>query len=103
MELEALKEKLRSYSKNDIIIKYHAEIQAYVRNIDLEQVKNNIVNPEKLVYAKKQYSNYKDKIKYNCYFAYSKYHYHRYIITINSKIIIVTIIDINRDWQRAIG
>ena len=41
--------------------------------------------------------------KYNCYFSYSNKLCHRYILTINSKIIIVTIIKINRDWQKIIN
>jgi len=41
--------------------------------------------------------------KYDCYFAYSKHLYHRYAIILNEKVLIVTIIKINRDWQKAIG
>ena len=40
--------------------------------------------------------------KFECYFAYSKNYCHKYILVINGKIIIVTIIDINRDWQKMI-
>jgi len=103
MILEQLKEKFRKYKKEDIIITKHAELQAFVREIDIEEVKNNIINPEKLVYAEKQDSIKQDEEKYDCYFAYSKHLCHRYILTINRKIIIVTIIKINRDWQKAIG
>jgi len=97
-----LQEKLKRYRKEDIIITNHAELQAFVREINLEEVKQNIINPQKLVYAEKQESLKKDEEKYDCYFAYSKQFYHRYIIVVNAKIIIVTIIKINRDWQRAI-
>lgn len=102
MEFEELKNRLKSYKKEDIQITKHAEIQAYIWEITLDEVKNNIVNPEKLVYAKE--SEEKDnKERYDCYFAYSKHLYHRYLLTLNSKVIIVTIIKINRDWQKAIG
>lgn len=101
MELEELRNKLKKYRKEDIIITKHAELQAYVRQIDLEEVKSNITNPEKLVFARLLEKN-ADKKKYDCYFAYSKHLYHRYILNINRKIIIVTIIKVNRDWQRAI-
>ena len=50
--------------KKDIIITEHAEIQAYVREIELEEVKNNIVNPEKLVYASEQRAENPDEEKY---------------------------------------
>jgi len=99
MELSQLKEKLSQYKKSDIIITNHAEIQAFTRDVDLEEVKENIINPGKLVFYKKQDA----KEKYDCYFAYSKNLYHRYVLTLNRKIIIVTIIKINRDWQKAIG
>jgi len=103
MNLIILKEKLREYKKHDIIITKHAELQAFVREINLEEVKENIVNPEKLVYFKQQETENKDEEKYDCYFAYSKHLFHRYILAVNRKIIIVTIIKINRDWQKAIG
>ena len=103
MDIEELKKKLRTYKKEDIIIKYHAELQAFIRRVDLEKVKENILNPFRLVYAEKQKSKFPNEEKYNCYFAYSKNHYHRYVIIINRKIIIATIIDINRDWQKTIG
>ena len=38
--------------------------------------------------------------KYGCYFVYSKTHCHKYVLVLNRKTIIVTIISINRDWQR---
>ncbi len=109
MKIGKLKTKFSKYKKTDIIFTNHAELQALVREVDLEEVKENIVNPEKLVYAKKQEAKYEGeekyggKEKYDCYFAYSKHLYHRYVLTINRKIIIVTIIKINRDWQKAIG
>lgn len=103
MDLKKLKERFREHKKEDIIITKHAELQAFVRDINLEEVKNNIINPEKLIYTKQEESKKENEEKYDCYFAYSKHLYHRYILTINGKIIIVTIIKINRDWQKAIG
>ena len=103
MDVEELKRKLKKYKKKDIIITEHAEIQAYVREIELEEVKNNIVNPEKLVYASEQRAENPDEEKYDCYFSYSKELCHRYILAVNRKVIIVTIIKINRDWQKIIG
>lgn len=102
MDLEKLKEKLNSYSKEDIIITNHAEIQAIFREIELDEVIENILNPEKLVYFEEQLSQNPEEKKYNCYFAYSKEFAHRYIFTTNGKIIIVTIIKIDRDWQKTI-
>jgi hypothetical protein len=97
MNLEELKVKLKTYKKEDIKVTPHAEMQAYVRQIDINEVKENITNPEKLVYFKEQEDG-----KYDCYFAFSDILYHRYILTINAKIIIVTIIKVNRRWQHLI-
>lgn len=103
MDLAELKEKLSKYKKSDIIVTEHAELQAFVRGVDIEEVKENIINPTKLVYVRKQDAKYNGEEKYDCYFAYSKHIYHRYALAFNGKIIIVTIIKINRDWQKAIG
>ena len=46
MNLEELKEKLREYKKKDIIITDHAKIRALIREINLDDVKENIINPK---------------------------------------------------------
>ena len=63
MELEELKKRLRTYKKSDIEITYHAELQAFTREVNLEEVKENVVNPIKLVYAKKQEAKYRGEEK----------------------------------------
>ena len=103
MNLEELKEKLKNYSKTDIIFTHHAELQAFTRDVDLEEVKENIIHPDKLVYFKTQKSRNENELKLDCYFAYSRHLYHRYAIAVNGKLIIVTIIKINRVWQKVIG
>jgi hypothetical protein len=102
MKLEELKSKLSNYKKEEIIITNHAEEQAEFRRINLEEVKENIVNPQKLVYFEEQEAQKPSEKKYDCYFAYSDNFYHRYVIVINRKLIIVTIIRVNRKWQAAI-
>ncbi len=54
MNLDELKEKLKGYRKEDIIVTEHADFQAFVRQVVLSEVKENIVNPTKLVYAKRK-------------------------------------------------
>jgi hypothetical protein len=54
MNLNELKNKFKNYKKQDIIITSHAELQASVRGVGLDDVKENITNPKRLVYAKKQ-------------------------------------------------
>lgn len=102
MNIKELKIKLKNYSKEDIIITEHARVRAIVRNIDIEEVKENILNPEKLVYVETEKAERKEEEKYGCYFAYSENYCHKYIIVLNRNLIIVTIISINRNWQRMI-
>lgn len=102
MNIEDFKKRLRNYKRKEIIFLPHAEIQALMRNIDLEEIKNNILNPDKLVHIEEQESLRQGEDKYGCYFGYSDFHCHKYVLTLNRKIIIVTIININRNWQRII-
>ena len=96
---ELLLEKLPKYKKEDIIITNHAEEQAIFRSISLKEVKENIINPKRLAYAKKQEAEKVDEEKYDCYFGYSKTQCHRYILVINAKCVVCTVIKINRRWQ----
>ena len=102
MELKELKDKLKSYDEKDIVFTSHAEIRALFRNIDLDEVKENIINPEKLVVFVEKEARSSHEKKYECYFAYSRNFCHKYVLTLNGKVIIVTIIIINRDWQRTL-
>jgi len=101
MDLEKFKQRLKGYKKEDIIFTSHAKIQALMRQIDLEEVKDNIINPSRLVYVEEEPKN-SNAEKYGCYFTYEEYHCHKYILTLNRKVIIVTIININRNWQKII-
>jgi hypothetical protein len=103
MDLVKFKQKLENYSFSQIYFTEHSRIQGIVREIHLNEVKKNLLSPFRLVYVKQQSSRNIHEKKYNCYFAYSKYLFHRYAIVLNRKIIIVTIIKINRNWQKAIG
>jgi hypothetical protein len=102
MDLEKFKNKLIKYKRTDIIITEHADLQAFSRNIDIEEIKDNLLNPVRLVYYKEQTSQNIDEEKYECFFEYQKNIYHKYAIILNRKIIIVTVIVINRNWQGAI-
>ncbi len=97
---EELKNKLKKYSRGDIVFTQHALIRARQRNINLNEIIDNIVNPERLIFAKKQKAENPDEEKYDCYFLYSNTLCHRYVLIINKRIIICTVIKINRRWQR---
>lgn len=99
---EELINKLKRYKNEDIEFTTHAKIQATVRGIDLEEIKSNILSPKRLAFADKQEAEKESEEKYDCYFVYSNTQAHRYIIVINRKVIIVTVIKINRRWQHKV-
>jgi len=85
-----------------VIFTSHARIRAMQRGIDLEEIKRNIVEPERLFYAKRQEARKRHEEKYDCYFQYSGNVCHRYVLIINKRIIVCTVIKINRRWQRKV-
>ncbi len=97
-----LKTKLKKYTKEDIIITNHAKIRAKIRRIPITDVVHNLLNPSKLHYARREPAKKKGEKKYSCYFIFSKGQAHRYVIVINSSMIVVTVIRINRRWQRRV-
>lgn len=99
MNLEDFKNRLRKYNREDIIVTDHADMQAFSRRIDIDEVKDNILNPVKLVYYRREEAENPKEERYECFFEYSDNLYHKYAIVLNRKIIIVTVIAINRRWQ----
>ncbi|MBN2052037.1 hypothetical protein JW756_00875 [Candidatus Woesearchaeota archaeon] len=97
-----LKLKLKKFSKEDIIITNHAQEQAVFRGIALSEVMENIINPERLVFAGKEEAKSQSEEKFACYFAYSNTQCHCYVLVINQKCLVCTVIKINRRWQRKV-
>ena len=96
---EILKEKLKKYKKAGIIITPHAEVQAIFRQISLEEIKENVINPKRLSYAIKQEAKKEVEEKYDCYFGYSNTQCHRYVLVIDGKCVVCTVVKIDRRWQ----
>lgn len=63
---------------------------------------DNIINPKRLDYAIREDVLSDDEEKFNCYFGYSKTQCHRYVIVIKANILVVTVIKINRRWQKIV-
>ena len=99
---DILVKKLKKYKKEDIIITSHAKDQAIFRSIDMDEVKENIINPKRLEFVRKQKAEKDGEEKYDCYFGYSKTQCQRYILVINGKCIVCTVIKINRRWQHIV-
>lgn len=96
---DVLAKKLPKYAKEDIIITAHAQRQALFRSVDLEEVKQNILYPKRLYFARKQKAGNPKEEKYDCYFGYSKTRCHRYVLVIDGNCVVCTVIKINRRWQ----
>jgi len=101
-DVDKVIKKLKSYNESDIILTAHAECQAIFRGITISEIRENIINPKRLYFARKQKSDKKNEEKYDCYFGYSKTQCQRYILVLTKKCIICTVIKINRRWQHLV-
>ena len=71
------------------------------RQIDESEVVENIINPKRLEYAIKEVALGSEE-KFDCYFGYSKTQCHRYVIVLKKDVVVVTVIKLNRRWQRIV-
>jgi len=95
-------EKLKHYQKDQIIISEHARIRAIQRQLDINEIIENIINPIRLRYAIKEEANSLSEEKFDCYFAYSKTQCHKYILVLKDNVVVITAIKINRRWQKIV-
>lgn len=100
MNCEDFKKRLQTYSREDIVITDHAWEQSVFRNISLDEVRKNILNPKRLQIVLEQPSKRISEEKFDCYFGYSKTQCHRYILVLKKKCVVCTVIKINRRWQK---
>ncbi|MBW2966323.1 DUF4258 domain-containing protein [Candidatus Woesearchaeota archaeon] len=99
---DVLKNKLKRYKKEDIIITYHAIIRIRQRQIDESEIIENLLNPKRLEYAIKGEAESEEEEKFDCYFGYSNTLCHRYVIVIKNNVVVVTVVKINRRWQKIV-
>jgi hypothetical protein len=92
-------ERLKGYSEKQIIITSHTLIRLVQRQIDENEIKENILNPKRLKIAIKENASGSDEEKFDCYFEYSKNLCHKYVLVMNDNVIVVTVVKINRRWQ----
>ena len=97
---DLLKKHIKKYSAQNIVISTHAQLRASKRGLDLEEIKNNLLNPKRLAFANRLGSEEDGLEKFKCYFAYSKTQCHIYVIKINKQAVIKTVIKINKRWQK---
>ncbi len=94
--IKEVKDKLSKYKTSEIIITDHAYSQAIFREISISEIRENIINPVRLIIVNKQQSKLLYEKKYDCYFKYADNEYHRYILAINSKCVVCTVIKFRR-------
>ncbi|MBU1201050.1 MAG: hypothetical protein KJ583_02300 [Nanoarchaeota archaeon] len=94
--------RLKTFEKNNIIITPHAMIRIVQRQINPKEVIENIINPVRLEYAIQEKATTVNEEKFDCYFGYSKTLCHRYVIVIKNNVVVVTVVKINRRWQRIV-
>lgn len=99
---DEVKDKLKHFEREDIIISDHALIRLKQRQISEAEIIENIINPERLQYAIKQETDKPEEEKFDCYFGYSKTQCHRYVLVIKENVVVVTVVKINKRWQRVI-
>lgn len=98
--VQYVKDKLKSYDKKNVIITTHALIRLEQRQIDKKEVIDNLINPTRLEYAIKDDAERLNEEKFDCYFGYSKTQCHRYVIILKENVVVVTVVKINRRWQK---
>jgi len=92
--------KLKQFNESDIIISEHALIRMYQRQINKNEVIKNLLNPKRLKYVIREEDCLSDGEKFDCYFEYSASLCHRYVIIIKENLIVITVVKINRRWQK---
>ena len=98
---EYLIKALKKFAKDNIIIDEHAGLRARQRGVDIEEVYDNLLKPSKRLSFVNKLEEEEDKLeKYKCYFSYSKTQCQIYIIKVNDKLVVKTIIKLNKRWQK---
>ncbi|MDP6548093.1 MAG: hypothetical protein QF917_04015 [Candidatus Woesearchaeota archaeon] len=96
-----VKEELKKYSENQIVFNEpHVTQRCLIRDISKEEVVQNLLKPDKLVYAGKQESKFPNEKKYDLYFVFSNTRAYRLPVILKEKsLYVITVIKINRRWQ----
>ena len=100
-DIAKVKEELSKYSKEQIIFNEpHVTKRCLLRDITKEEVLQNLLKPDKLVYVGEQESNYPNEKKYDLYFVFSNTRAYRFPVVLKEKsLYVITVIKINRRWQ----
>lgn len=97
-----MKKKLKTYTKDKIILKEHMLIRCLQREIKPETIINQLLNPDNLIDIIEQEAKYSGEKKYKLIFELSRNKNFIIIISINKTINIVTALIRYRKWFRSI-
>jgi len=105
IDISKVKEELKKYSKEQIRFNEpHVTERCLLRDITKEEVIQNLLKPDKLVYVGEQESKFPDEKKYDIYFVLSNTRAYRFPIVLKEKsLYVITVIKINRRWQRIVN
>jgi hypothetical protein len=98
---EQVLKKLATLKRGDIIITPHAGMRAAQRNIEMEEIYSNLLNPSKLAFAEYE-GEAKHGKKYCCYFDTSKKRFNLYVIVINNNLAVVTVFEAKKKLQKRV-
>ena len=100
-DVSSVKEELKRYSEKQIVFNEpHVTERCLLREITKEEVIQNLLNPDKLVYAGEQVSKFPTEKKYDLYFVLSNTRAYRFPVVLKEKsLYVITVIKINRRWQ----
>ncbi len=100
-DITKVKEELSKYSKEQIIFNEpHVTQRCLLRDITKEEVIQNLLKSDKLVYVGEQESKYPNERKYDLYFVLSNTKAYRLPVVLKEKsLYVITVIKINRRWQ----
>ena len=101
VDINKVKEELRRYLEKQILFNEpHVTQRCLLRDITKEEVIQNLLKPDKLVYAGEQESKYLNEKKYDLYFVFSNTRAYRFPVILKEKsLYVITVIKINRRWQ----
>lgn len=101
MDVAALKEKLRSY-KGRIELSFHTKIRCTERSITENEVIGMIENPDRLVDFIEEEPSRRGERKFKAIFKLNESKHFILVLTVNSRLVVVTAIIRPRKWIRAL-
>lgn len=100
-KLDYIKKELMKYRAHEIVIWSHAREQAAIRGIKIDEIIENILNPERLVHIIEQPAKYDHETKVECWFSGKDPPYDLYVVILAKKLFVCTVIRRERRWEES--